>query len=186
MTQRRQQSHLFGSTEPVAHRRVSDKTLPISRDVWLHQNLACKSENRYVTNCVQGNAWVHNPSLRGRQQRSPTVGRRPLLPSILRRARNSTSDVFSPRQPPRHDLAQVALEHRQKHSCPLFKLRHRASQRQHMSQLSDAPSRSGGPRSCSLRDKCNYSKKRLLFYRLENSAKTTDVPMSGSAVKSRD
>ena len=31
---------------------------------------------------------------------------------------------------------------------------------------------------------CNYSKKRLLFYRLENSAKTTDIPVSGSAVKS--
>ena len=30
---------------------------------------------------------------------------------------------------------------------------------------------------------CNYSKKRLLFHRLENSAKTTDIPMSGSAVK---
>ena len=30
---------------------------------------------------------------------------------------------------------------------------------------------------------CNYSKKRLLFYRLVNSAKTTDIPMSGSAVK---
>ena len=29
----------------------------------------------------------------------------------------------------------------------------------------------------------NYSKKRLLFCRLENSAKTTDIPMSGSAVK---
>ena len=30
---------------------------------------------------------------------------------------------------------------------------------------------------------CNYSKKRLLFYRLENSAKTTDIPTSGSVVK---
>ena len=30
---------------------------------------------------------------------------------------------------------------------------------------------------------CNYSTKRLLFCRLENSAKTTDIPMSGSAVK---
>ena len=31
---------------------------------------------------------------------------------------------------------------------------------------------------------CNYSKKRLLFYRLENSAKITDIPASGSTVKS--
>ena len=30
---------------------------------------------------------------------------------------------------------------------------------------------------------CNYSEKRLLFYRLENSAKITDILMSGSAVK---
>ena len=30
---------------------------------------------------------------------------------------------------------------------------------------------------------CNYSKKRLLFYPLENSAKTMDIPASGSAVK---
>ena len=30
---------------------------------------------------------------------------------------------------------------------------------------------------------CDYSTKRLLFYRLENSAKTTDIPVSGSAVK---
>ena len=30
---------------------------------------------------------------------------------------------------------------------------------------------------------CNYSKKRLLFYRLDNSANTTDILMSGSAVK---
>ena len=30
---------------------------------------------------------------------------------------------------------------------------------------------------------CNYSTKRLLFCRLEHSAKTTDIPMSGSAVK---
>ena len=41
-------------------------------------------------------------------------------------------------------------------------------------------------RSWSLRDKCNFSKERLLFYRLENSAKTTGIPMSESAVKSRD
>ena len=32
---------------------------------------------------------------------------------------------------------------------------------------------------------CNYSNKRLLFHRLENSAKTTDIPMSGSTVKPR-
>ena len=38
-------------------------------------------------------------------------------------------------------------------------------------------------RSKSIRDSGNYSKKRLLFYRLENSAKTTDIPKSGSAVK---
>ena len=30
--------------------------------------------------------------------------------------------------------------------------------------------------------RCNYSKKRLLFYRFENSAKTTEIPTSGSAV----
>ena len=30
---------------------------------------------------------------------------------------------------------------------------------------------------------CNFLKKRLLFYRLENSAKTMDIPMSRSAVK---
>ena len=30
---------------------------------------------------------------------------------------------------------------------------------------------------------CNCLKKRLLFYRLENSAKTTDILMSESAVK---
>ena len=30
---------------------------------------------------------------------------------------------------------------------------------------------------------CNYSKKRLLFYRLENSAQITDIPTSGSAIK---
>ena len=31
---------------------------------------------------------------------------------------------------------------------------------------------------------CNHPEKRLLFYGLENSAKTTDTPMSGLAVKS--
>ena len=30
---------------------------------------------------------------------------------------------------------------------------------------------------------CNYSKIRLQFYRMENSANNTDIPMSGSAVK---
>ena len=30
---------------------------------------------------------------------------------------------------------------------------------------------------------CNYSRMRLQFYRLENSARTTDFPMSGSSVK---
>ena len=33
---------------------------------------------------------------------------------------------------------------------------------------------------------CNYSKKRLLFHRLENSAKTTDFLLSGSTVKNND
>ena len=37
-------------------------------------------------------------------------------------------------------------------------------------------------RSKPIRD-CNYSKKRLLFNRMENFAKTTNIPMSGSAVK---
>ena len=33
---------------------------------------------------------------------------------------------------------------------------------------------------------CNYSKKRLLYFRWASFAKTTDTPMSGSAVKSHD
>ena len=31
--------------------------------------------------------------------------------------------------------------------------------------------------------KCNYWKKRVLFCRMENCAKTTDIPLSGSPVK---
>ena len=38
-------------------------------------------------------------------------------------------------------------------------------------------------RSKSLRDCASTRRNALLFYRLENSAKTTDIPMSGSAVK---
>ena len=134
MTQRRQQSHLCRFTEPMAHRRVSDKTFPISRDNWLHQNLACESQNRYVTSCLQGNAWVHNPSLLGRQQRSQSrAENHHCHRSYGGRAEFNLRRLFL--VSPHGTILLRSPWSTDKLPCPLFKLRHRASQRQHLLSL---------------------------------------------------